>query len=137
MGAEKMQTKRIHRWLNEHSYWAKGIPLETVETSIRHSCCVGAFLKEEQIGFARLVTDYATFAYLADVYVEEAHRGLGLSHAMLHELMEAPFVKGLRKILLSTLDAQTLYLKHGFQVLKNPERVMEITRFHAYDSKSS
>lgn len=130
-----MQPERVHHWLSTHSYWAQGIPFETVKTMIRHSYCVGAFQEENQVGFARLITDYATFAYLADVYVEEAHRGRGLSHAMLEKLMAAPFVPRLRKLFLATKDAHSLYARYGFSAPAHPERLMEITRHDCYLSK--
>ncbi len=127
-GSELMQQERIHAWLHEHSYWAKGIPLETVRTMIEHSFCVGVFYEDVQIGFARFVTDYAVFAYLADVYVEEAHRGKGLSKRMMDVLMGQSWIPGLRRIILGTLDAHGLYRQYGFADLHAPDRMMEIKR---------
>lgn len=129
-----MQARRVHGWLSKHSYWAQGIPLPTVETMILHSYCIGVFHEEIQVGFARLVTDYATFAYLADVYVEDAHRGRGLSISMLDALLSEPFIKGLRKLFLATMDAHKLYFRYGFQKVAMPERLMEISKKNCYPS---
>ncbi|MBS1615807.1 MAG: GNAT family N-acetyltransferase [Bacteroidetes bacterium] len=136
-GSEHMQPQRVHEWLSKHSYWAQGIPLATVELMIKHSYCVGVFHLDEQVGFARFVTDFATFAYLADVYVEEAHRGRRLSISMLDALMAAHFVKGLRKLFLATLDAHELYARYGFQQASMPERLMEISKKNGYTSNQS
>ena len=131
-GREAMQPERIHRWLSEHAYWAKGIPIETVQTVIANSFCIGVFADGVQVGFARVVTDYAVFAYLADVYVEEAHRGRGLSKQMMEILMAQPWIAGLRRLMLATQDAHGLYAQHGFKALAHPERVMEIVQFQTY-----
>lgn len=131
-GSDAMQPEPIHRWLSERSYWAKGIPLKTVQTVIAHSFCIGVFADDVQIGFARFVTDYAVFAYLADVYVEEEHRGLGLSKQMMETLMAQPWIAGLRRLMLATMDAHGLYAQHGFKPLAHPERVMEIVHFNTY-----
>ncbi len=131
-GSAAMQPERIHGWLSEHSYWAKGIPFETVQTVIANSFCIGVFADDIQVGFARFVTDYAVFAYLADVYVEEAHRGRGLSKRLMDALMAQPFVAGLRGLKLGTLDAHGLYAQYGFKPLAHPERSMEIVHFNTY-----
>ena len=121
-----MVVSDVHRWLSEDAYWSKGIPLEVVKTAFDHSFCVGVIYDARQVGFARLVTDYSSFAYLADVYVEEAHRGKGLSTAMLDMLLGMPWVKGLRRMMLSTIHAHRLYEKYGFKVCRYPERLMEV-----------
>ena len=90
------------------------------------------FLADKQIGFARLITDYTTFAYLADVYILEQHRGEGLSKKLMEYIMSLDNVKGMRRILLATLDAHALYSKFGFQSPENPERLMEIKRNNLY-----
>ncbi len=131
-GSEAMQPERIHRWLSEHSYWAKGIPFETVKTAIAHSFCIGVFADGVQVGFARFITDYAVFAYLADVYVEEEHRGRGLSKRLMNALMMQPFVAGLRGLKLGTHDAHGLYAQYGFKSPAHPERAMEIVHFNSY-----
>lgn len=106
------------------SYWAEGIPLETVERSIAHSLCVAVLHDSAQVAFARIVSDYATFAYLADVYVLEEHRGQGLSHAMLAYLRAHPQLQGLRRWALFTRDMQPLYRQYGFTQYTHPEWMM-------------
>ena len=131
-GFENMDINAVHQFLSKESYWAKGIPLETVETALQNSFCVGLFEDEKQIGFARLVTDYATFGYLADVYILKEYRGKGLSKMMIKHLLELDFVQGLRRTLLATLDAHSLYRQFGFESPENPERLMEIKRNNLY-----
>jgi GNAT superfamily N-acetyltransferase len=124
----------IHAFLST-TYWSTGIPRATVEDAIKNSVCVGAFLESQQVGFARAVTDKATFAYLADVYVLEAHRGNGLSARMLQALFGLPELQGLRRMLLVTRDAHALYAKFGFTPLAAPDRFMERHVPHAYVNK--
>lgn len=131
-GLENMDIAAIHNFLSKESYWAKGIPFETVETSLKNSFCVGVFDAKIQIGFARFVTDYATFAYLADVYVLKEHRGKGLSKILINHIMDLEWTKGLRRMLLATLDAHSLYKQFGFQSPENPEWLMEIKRNNLY-----
>ena len=114
------------------SYWAKDIPQSVVRKAIDNSLCVAAFAGAEQVGFARLVTDRATFAYLADVYVLEAHRGRGLSRRLVAALLAHPEVQGLRRLMLVTRDAHGLYEKFGFTALAHPTRVMELHRPEIY-----
>ena len=106
------------------SYWARGIPLGTVQASIANSLCVAVLHAGNQVGFARIVSDFATFAYLTDVYVLEVHRGKGLASAMLAYLGEHPRLQGLRRWLLFTVDAQPLYSGAGWETYPYPERVM-------------
>lgn len=127
-GYDNMNVVAIHRYLSEDSYWAKGIPLETVEGALRHSFCLGVFEGEEQIGFARLVTDYHSFGYLADVYVLEDRRGQGLSKRMMEYLLALEWMPKLRRVMLATRDAHGLYEQFGFRVTERPDRLMEITR---------
>ena len=122
----QMNLSDIHQWLSEDAYWSKGIPYETVKTQFDNSFCIGILSGSRQVGFARLVTDYATFAYLADVYVLEEHRGKKLSVAMLDVLFGLDWVKKLRRIMLSTIHGHGLYRKFGFGSCKYPERLMEI-----------
>ena len=122
----------VYKWLSEVSYWAKYMPLETFMGAFEHSFCIGAVKDDKQVAFARLATDYATFGYLADVYVEEAHRGLGISKVMMQELFEMEWVKGLRRIMLATKDAHELYRKVGFKGSNFPDRIMEIARPNIY-----
>ncbi len=123
----RLDLEAIHAFLSR-SYWAEGIPLATVRKAIANSLCVAAFYGTEQVGFARLVTDYATFAYLADVYVLEARRGHGLSRRLVAALLEHPETQGLRRLMLVTRDAHGLYKKFGFTALAHPARVMELHR---------
>ena len=114
----------VHGFLAE-SYWAKGIPLETVRRSIRNSLCFGLYEAENQIGFARVVSDRATFAYLADVFVLESHRGRGLGKLLMGAVVAHPDLQGLRRWMLATRDAHDLYAQYGFTPLPVPERFMQ------------
>jgi GNAT superfamily N-acetyltransferase len=125
----------VHRWLNEDSYWAKGIPLELVIKSIRNSTAIGIYHHGRQVGFARLINDGATFGYLADVFVDEKFRGQGLSKKLMEFIMTFEEVKTFRRIILATRDAHTLYEKYGFTSLKIPDRWMEIHQPDVYNKK--
>lgn len=127
-----MSVAAIHQYLSTESYWAKDIPIEVVQRAFDNSFVVAALYGNEQVGFARFVTDYAIFAYLADVYVSEAHRGLGLSKAMMECLMGQTFVSGLRRLSLATRDAHGLYRQFGFSEPAKPETNMEIVRPNMY-----
>ena len=118
----------IYKWLSVEAYWCKGIPFETVVNAVSNSHCIGVLHQGKQIAFARLVTDYATFAYLADVYVQKEHRGLGLSKKMIEVLLGQDWVKGLRRIMLSTIGAHELYRKYEFTECRYPDRLMEILK---------
>lgn len=124
----------IHNFLS-HSYWAEGIPIETVQQSIENSLCFGVFHLGKQIGFARMITDKATFAYLADVFIDEAYRGKGLSKWLMEEIMNHPDLQGLRRMLLATRDAHSLYAQYGFVPLTFVDRWMQIHRPDIYKSK--
>ncbi|HKH77179.1 MAG TPA: GNAT family N-acetyltransferase [Rubrobacteraceae bacterium] len=115
----------VHDFLST-SYWAVGVPLEVVERSIENSLVFGVYGGEEQVGFARVVTDYATFAYLADVFVLESHRGRGLGKWLIEAVVSHPNLRGLRRWMLATGDAHELYRKYGFAGLGRPEIFMEI-----------
>ena len=103
----------VHGWL-QRTHWAEGIPLETVRRSIGSSLCFGAYEGGRQVGFARVITDYATFAYLADVVVDEAARGRGIGQRMMKTILAHPDLQGLRRWLLVTRDARSLYERFGF-----------------------
>lgn len=120
---DRIDPVAAHAYLTR-SYWAEGIPAETVARSLAHSLCVAVLCGDEQVAFARVITDRATFAYLADVYVLEDHRGQGLSHAMLDALHAHPELQGLRRWALFTNSAQGLYAAHGWTVYPHPERMM-------------
>jgi GNAT superfamily N-acetyltransferase len=121
----------IHDFL-ARSYWAAGIPLEVVERSIAHSLAFGLYEEKRQIGFARVITDHATFAYLADVFILEDFRGRGLGEWLIETVMSHAELQGLRRWMLVTRDAQGLYRKSGFVDLKNPASIMEKTDPAAY-----
>jgi GNAT superfamily N-acetyltransferase len=118
------QLDLIHAFLSG-AYWSVGIPRDTVERAIAGSLCIGAFDEEgEQVGFARVISDRATFAYLADVFVLPAHRGQGLARRMLEAMQAHPELQGLRRWALFTRDMQPLYAKLGWEAYPHPERLM-------------
>ena len=121
----------IHGFLS-NSYWAKNIPRELVERSIRYSLCFGIFREGKQIGFARVISDFATFAYLADVFVLPEHRGKGVSKQLMEAILEHRDLQGLRRFMLATLDAHGLYKQFGFEPLDHPDRYMSIHRPNLY-----
>ena len=122
---EKMDIDLIHSFLTR-SYWAEGISKEIVRRSIEGALCFGVFENERQIGFARMITDRATFAYLADVFIIDEYRGLGLSKWLMEVIMSHPDLQGLRRLMLATRDAHELYKKFGFTQLNNVDRWMHI-----------
>jgi GNAT superfamily N-acetyltransferase len=125
----------IHRFLSEHSYWAKDIPLETMNRSIEHSLCFGLYRAGKQIGFARAVTDCATFAWLADVFIDESERAQGLGKKFVPAILGHPQLQGLRRFMLGTRDAHGLYARYGFKPLEYVERFMQIQDPNPYQSK--
>lgn len=110
-----------------NSYWAKNIPIELMQKSISHSLCFGVYKDKKQIGFARVISDYATFGYLCDVIIAQDEQGKGAGKMLMEFIMKHPDLKGLRRFMLATRDAHTLYTKYGFTKLQNPDRIMEIT----------
>jgi GNAT superfamily N-acetyltransferase len=121
----------IHAFLTQ-SYWSPGIPYLVVERAINNSLCFGVYHGDEQVGFARVVTDKATFAYLADVFILEAHRGKGLSKWLMQVIKEHEDLQGLRRFMLATKDAHGLYRQFEFNELANPARMMEILNPDVY-----
>ena len=121
----------IHAYLTQ-SYWAAGIPRSIVERAIDGSLCFGIYCQSRQVGFARAITDRATFAYLADVFVLESHRGRGLSKQLMSFIQTHPELKDLRRFMLITKDAHGLYKQFGFTEAINPDRTMEIRKPDAY-----
>jgi GNAT superfamily N-acetyltransferase len=115
----------IHGFL-AGSYWAAGIPRETVERAVRHSLCFGAYEDGRQVGFARVISDRATFAYVSDVFVLPSHRGRGVGTRLMSAILAHPELQGLRRWTLFTRDAHALYRKVGFGESAHPERLMEI-----------
>ena len=120
----RIDVAAAHAYL-ARSYWSRGIPLATVERALANSLCVTTWHGGEQVGLARVVTDRATFAYLADVYVLEEHRGRGLARKMVAHLQAHPDLQGLRRWMLFTVDAHALYEQLGWNRLAHPERGME------------
>jgi GNAT superfamily N-acetyltransferase len=122
----RLNVSQIHDYLSHSSYWASGRRLDVVQRSLENSLCFGLYKSsndgEQQIGFARVVTDYATFAWLADVFVVEEYRGQGLAKWLMGVICEHPRLQGLRRWLLATKDAQELYRRFGFSELREPER---------------
>lgn len=122
----RIDAAAVHHYLSTQSYWAQEIPLELVVKSIANSLCFGIYKEARQIGFARWITDRATFGYLADVYVEEEFRGLGLSKKLMSFMMFHEDLQGLRRYQLATKDAHSLYSQFGFKPMEDPDSIMAI-----------
>ncbi|WP_160716551.1 GNAT family N-acetyltransferase [Chitinophaga solisilvae] len=131
----KLDTAVIYDYLAHESYWSQNIPRSVVEKSLQGSLCFGLYHHQQQVGFARLITDYATFAYLADVFVLEAYRGRGLSKFLMRCIIAHPDVAGLRRIMLVTSDAHGLYEQFGFTGIPNPEKMMQLHKPDIYTKK--
>lgn len=121
----------IHNFLSG-TYWAAGIPRQVVEKAIANSLCFGLYRQQDQVGFARVISDLATFAYLADVFILPEFRGRGLSKWLVREILAHPDLQGLRRFLLATKDAHGLYAQFGFSQFKNPDRLMTIHNPNVY-----
>jgi GNAT superfamily N-acetyltransferase len=129
----------VHNYLSNESYWAKNISINVVKKSIENSLCFSVYKVseinnaiEEQIGFARVVTDCATFGYLADVFIAEPYRGKGLSKWLIQAILAHPELQGFRRWMLATKDAHSLYAQFGFKPIDNPERYMRLTVVESY-----
>jgi len=120
----RLDVRRIHAWLAS-SYWTPGIARDLVERGIAGSHCLGAYREGEQVGFARMITDHASFAWLADVWVDEPVRGQGLGRRMVQWFLDHPDFAGMRRIALGTADAHGVYAALGFHPLLHPDRFME------------
>jgi GNAT superfamily N-acetyltransferase len=129
----RLDVATIHAYLTQ-SYWSPGVPRRVVERAIEGSLCFGVFHHGKQVGFARAVTDKATFAYLADVFILEPHRGKGLSKHLMESVFAHPDLQGLRRFMLATKDAHGLYKQFGFMELSNPASFMELHRPHVYEA---
>ena len=137
---DRLDVPMIHDFLSNRSYWAKGIPLEVLKRSIEHALCFGVYHQGRQVGFARVVTDYATVAYLADVFIIEPCRGRGLGKGLVKTIMDRPDLKGLRMWILGTRDAHELYRKIGFKKAAETaaaERFMVILNPDVYNRKTA
>ena len=121
----------IHGFLTT-SYWARGVPREIVARSMEHSLCFGAFDEDRQVGFARVISDRATFAYVCDVFALESHRGHGVGKSLMAAIMSHPELQGLRRWTLFTRDAHGLYRQFGFGASGHPERLMEVVDSDPY-----
>jgi GNAT superfamily N-acetyltransferase len=120
---ERLQVEVIIDYL-ARAYWSNQRPRAVIEKSLKHSLCFGVYENQTQTGFARVVTDHATFAYLADVFILESHQGRGLGKWLVHTILEHPDLQGLRRWMLATRDAHGLYAQFGFNALENPDRHM-------------
>jgi GNAT superfamily N-acetyltransferase len=130
---ERLSLDVVHGFLT-NCYWAKGIPREVVARSIEHALCFGIYEGIAQIGFARVISDFATIAYIGDVFVLETHRGRGLGKWLMQCISEHPSLQGLRRWILTTRDAHGLYSQFGFKPVKAPERFMELHRPNVYET---
>jgi GNAT superfamily N-acetyltransferase len=121
----RLDLAALHAFLSGSAYWAKGIPREVMERSIRHSICFGAFDGARQVGFARVISDRATFAYVCDVFVLDGDRGRGIGRRIMACITSHPELQNLRLWTLFTRDAHGLYRQHGFRDARHPDRLME------------
>lgn len=128
---ERLDLDAIHSFLTD-CYWAKGIPRDVVARSIENSLCFGVYDKSKQAGFARLITDYATYAYIGDVFVLDSYRGRGLGKWLMECIMQHPRLQGLRRWSLVTDDAHGLYAQFGFTPLQAPGKYMEFRAAEIY-----
>lgn len=119
----KIDVDYVHEFLS-NSYWSPGVPLKTVKRAMENSLCFGVYNNNKQVGYARIITDHATFAYMADVFIDEKFRGKGLGKWLVEVIMTHPGLQGLRRIMLATKDAHKLYEQCGFTSINNPERYM-------------
>ena len=122
----RLDLEAIHGFLKD-AYWAKNISFEVVRQSIQKSLCFGVYKLDELVGFARVITDDAVFAYLLDLFILEAHRGQGLAKWLLECIFSNPELRSVRMWLLATKDAHGLYEKFGFRPLRHPERFMRLS----------
>jgi GNAT superfamily N-acetyltransferase len=122
----RMDLVWIHDYLANESYWAKDLPFQIFQSSIENSLCFGIYQKTAQVGFGRVISDYATFAFLADVFIDDKYRGQGLGKWLVESILAYPELQGLRRWMLFTRDAHGLYEQYGFSPLTHPEKVMEL-----------
>jgi len=132
--SSRFDVEMIHQFLT-NCYWAEGVPREIVQRSIENAMCFGVFDGDKQVGFARVITDRATYAYIGDVFILESHRRQSLSKLLMKAIMEHPELQGLRRWSLVTNDAHGLYQQFGFRPLANPQRHMELVNPDVYKRK--
>lgn len=128
----KLDLPLIHGFLSTQAYWCLNIPFATVKRSIEHSFCFGVYQGDKQVGFARVITDFATIAYLGDVFILPEHRGRGLSKRLVAEIMAHPDLQGMRRWILLTGDAHELYRQYGWKPIANPTLYMEVANPDVY-----
>jgi GNAT superfamily N-acetyltransferase len=133
----RLDLRLVHAYLANESYWAAGIPLQIFLKSIENSLCFGVYHQDQQVGFARVISDYATFAYLGDVFILEGHRHQGCGKWLMECIVGHPQLQGLRRWMLATQDAHGLYAQFGFKPLENPDSLMEIVDLEVYNRKLS
>ena len=132
----KLDLPLIHTFLSTQAYWSLNIPFATVKRSIENSFCFGVYQGDRQVGFARVITDFATIAYLGDVFILPEHRGKGLSKRLVGEIMAHPDLQGLRRWILLTSDAHELYRQYGWKPIAGPDRYMEIANPDIYKTSA-
>ena len=128
----KLDINDVHEFLSKKAYWCLNIPIDKVQTAIENSLCFGVYKAEKQIGFARVITDFSTIAYLGDVYILEEHRGKGISKWLIEIIMNHPQLQGLRRWILLTGDAHELYRKYGWTDIADPTKWMELHHKNVY-----
>ena len=128
----RLNVSYIHHFLSTQSYWAENVPIDVVERSIEGAMCFGVYANGKQIGFARVITDCATFAYLADVFIDPCFRGQAIGKWLMEVIIAHPNLQGLRSFMLATRDAHELYKKVGFRALESPDRFMRIANPEVY-----
>jgi GNAT superfamily N-acetyltransferase len=133
---DRLDLVAVHGFLRA-SYWAKNVPADVVRRSVEHSLCFGVYADETQVGFARVITDRATFAYVADVFIVEGHRGRGLGKWVMEVIVSHPALQGLRRWMLATRDAHGLYRRFGFTELSSPAVFMERHEPNVYAHEES
>ena len=130
----KINLDYVYQFLTQ-SYWSPGTSMQIVKKAMEGSLCFGVYDNNKQVGYARVITDTATFAYLADVFIDEEFRGKGLGKWLVGAILAHPGLQGLRRTLLATRDAHSLYAQFGFTPFTNPERWMQIHIPDAYKNK--
>lgn len=130
----KLDLDAIHAFLSTKAYWSINIPKEKVERAIRNSLCFGVYYHQKQIGFGRVISDYTNIAYLGDVYIEEAYRGKGISKWLIETIMGHPDLQGLRRWILLTADAHSLYSRFGWKEIADPTKWMELHNKNVYST---